>query len=387
MKLPKGWISQEFGTVVSPVASKPIVTKTMRCIELEHVSQNTGRLLGWRDGQVTEVSKSSFVKGDVLFGKLRPYLRKAWHATFDGICSSEFWVLSVNHKSHDAAFIKQFALSNIFSRATYASSGSKMPRAAWDMVSAFPFTFPPLPEQRKIAEILSTWDEALEKLDALIQAKERRKKALMQQLLTGKKRVNGLSEPWKTLQLGALIKSELRPTPKPKGKFLAAGIRCHGKGVFLKPEFVAEDIALDELYALKSGDLVVNITFAWEGAAAIVPPAADGALVSHRFPTYAFLEGKASTAFFRHYILSERFVFDCGLASPGGAGRNRVLSKSAFLNIELRVPSFAEQENIGAVLDDVADELRLLRSQRNALDQQKRGLMQRLLTGKVRVNV
>ena len=248
------------------------------------------------------------------------------------------------------------------------------------------FDLPPLPEQRKIADILTTWDEALEKLDALIEAHKRRKKALMQQLLTGKKRFADFKCNWQRMQLGNVLESVTRPTAKPKGRFLAAGVRSHGKGVFLKPDFAPADIALEELFELKAGDLVVNITFAWEGAAAIVPPEADGALVSHRFPAFGFREGKAAPSFFRQYILTKRFVFDCGLASPGGAGRNRVLSKTAFLDIELSLPPIEEQEKIGRVLDAAAEHLTLLRAQRTALDQAKRGLMQRLLTGKLRVS-
>jgi type I restriction enzyme S subunit len=251
----------------------------------------------------------------------------------------------------------------------------------------FPTALPPLPEQRKIADILTTWDEALTKLDALIEAQERRKKALMQQLLTGKTRVPGFKGKWKRVSLGSVLQPITRSVAKPEGTFLAAGIRSHGKGVFLKPDFKPADIALEELFELKTGDLVVNITFAWEGAAAIVPPEADGALVSHRFPTFGFREGQAALSFFRHYIRTKRFVFDCGLASPGGAGRNRVLSKVALLEIELLLPPFDEQEKIGAILDTADQQLALLRAQRAALDQQKRGLMQRLLTGKLRASL
>lgn len=244
---------------------------------------------------------------------------------------------------------------------------------------------PPFDEQRKIADILTAWDDTLEKLDALIEAKKLRKKALSQQLLTGRRELRGSLGKWNPVQLDEVLKFTPRLTQKPDKPFLAAGIRSHGKGVFLKRDFAPEAIALDELFALRTGDLVVNITFAWEGAAAIVPPEADGALVSHRFPTFTFREGKAVLPFFRHYILTERFVFDCGLASPGGAGRNRVLSKSSFLKIELRLPSVEEQQRIGEILDTAASEITLLRQQRTALDLQKRGLMQRLLTGKIRV--
>jgi type I restriction enzyme S subunit len=185
--------------------------------------------------------------------------------------------------------------------------------------------------------------------------------------------------------LGDVITHEPRITTKPKGAFLAAGIRSHGKGVFLKPDFEAEDIALDELFQLRTDDLVVNITFGWEGAAAIVPPEADGALVSHRFPTFTFKSGVSFPGYFRHVIRQKRFVHEMGLASPGGAGRNRVLSKTDFLRIPIELPSFEGQERIAAVLNTCDREIELLEKQLEALKEQKRGLMQKLLTGEIRV--
>lgn len=249
-----------------------------------------------------------------------------------------------------------------------------MPRADWSLVAEYPFPVAPIPEQRKIADILGAWDEALEKLDALISAKARRKQGLMQQLLFGKVRLYGYSAPWARRNLRELITPVVRPVTKPQGSFLAAGIRSHGRGVFLKQDFDPEDISLEELFELRTDDLVVNITFAWEGAAAIVPAHANGALVSHRFPAFRVNESTAALSFLRHYILTKRFVFDCGLASPGGAGRNRVLSKTAFLDMELSVPDAAEQAAIGEILDAADTELANLRDQRAALDQQKRGL-------------
>ncbi|MFN0080101.1 MAG: restriction endonuclease subunit S [Prosthecobacter sp.] len=293
--------------------------------------------------------------------------------------------ISVSDK-HDGRYVL-YALRHtpVMRRILAVGKGSTFREITLEDLRQIEVPSPPLPEQRKIADILSTWDEALTQLDALIEAQERRKQALMQQLLTGKKRFPGFKAKWKTASLGDVLEPITRPTAKPQGKFLAAGIRSHGKGVFLKHDFIPANIALDELFELKTGDLVVNITFAWEGAAAIVPPEADGALVSHRFPAFGFREGKAARSFFRHYIRTHRFVFDCGLASPGGAGRNRVLSKSAFLDIELPLPPIEEQQKIGDILDTADQQLTLLRTQRTALDQQKRGLMQRLLTGKLRV--
>jgi type I restriction enzyme S subunit len=249
---------------------------------------------------------------------------------------------------------------------------------------SIPIPLPPLPEQQRIADILFTWDRAIETLESLIAAKERRKQALMEQLLSGRKRLPGFKGKWGKVKLSELLTPIIRATAKPSSPFLAAGIRCHGRGVFLKPDFKPADIMLDELYEIQTNDLVVNITFAWEGAIAIVPEEANGALVSHRFPTYLFKQDLTCSEFFRHVIQTHGFVFECGLASPGGAGRNRVLSKKNFLKIAIPCPDLQEQQAIAAVLDTADRELTLHRQHLATLRTQKRGLMGKLLTGAIR---
>jgi len=253
-------------------------------------------------------------------------------------------------------------------------------------LKAFPVLLPPVSEQKKIATIVGVWDAAIEKLQSLLTAKTERLRALRQQLLAGMRRFPELKkECWTEFKLGDVVAYQPRPTTKPKAAFLAAGIRSHGKGVFLKHDFEAEDIALNELWELRTDDLVVNITFGWEGAVAIVPPEANGALVSHRFPTFVFKPGVSFPAYFRHVIRQQSFIFEMGLASPGGAGRNRVLSKKYFLRIPIKLPPLEEQKRIAALLNACAEEIRLLEAELEALKQQKRGLMQKLLTGEKRV--
>jgi type I restriction enzyme S subunit len=130
-----------------------------------------------------------------------------------------------------------------------------------------------------------------------------------------------------------------RPVSKPREPFLALGIRSHGKGTFLKYDFEPTKIEMDTLFVVEKNDLIVNITFAWEGAIAIVKKEDDGALVSHRFPTFTFNPGTGVVDYFRHFILQPRFKYLMGLISPGGAGRNRVLDKKDFLRLEVKIPS------------------------------------------------
>jgi type I restriction enzyme S subunit len=146
-----------------------------------------------------------------------------------------------------------------------------------------------------------------------------------------------------------------------------------------------DTVAMEELYVARADDLIVNITFAWEGAIAIVPAEHDGHLVSHRFPTFRAKPDRVHLDYLRYLVRQQRFIFLLGLISPGGAGRNRVLSKRDFLELRVPLPSLAEQEMIARVLRLGDTELSHLKQLLEALRKQKKGLMQQLLTGKRRL--
>ena len=250
----------------------------------------------------------------------------------------------------------------------------------------FPIPHPPLQEQKAIANILSTWDEAIQKTQALISQKEQEKKWLMQNLLTGKKRLKGFENTkWKVQTLDTFVKQVIREIPKPSVPYLGIGLRSHGKGTFLKLDEQPEKNSMDKFYIVRPNDLIVNITFAWEQAIAIVKPEDNGALASHRFPTYEFILDKACPNYFRYVIIQPKMKFMLDLISPGGAGRNKVMNKSDFLKLELKIPSFEEQTAIAQVLQTADKEIALLKAKLEQQKLQKKGLMQVLLTGKVRV--
>lgn len=330
-------------------------------------------------------------KGDVLLATVRPNLKSFAYIGFDTnslICSTGFAVLR-SKKGFDARFIYYCLYSRESSLYFYGCVvGSGYPALNNSDVERLRIPGPSLHEQKKIAEILSTWDDAIELTRKLIDAKKRRKKALMQQLLTGKMRFKDYYEDkWSLRTLGELVEPVSRPTSKPKETYLSIGIRSHGRGTFHKIVEKPEKIMMDTLYRIDSQEIIVNITFAWEGAIAIATEQDSGGLVSHRFPTYRLKDKEANLDFFRNLILTKRFVWDLGLISPGGAGRNRVMSKKDFLKLKVFVPSLKTQKEIGKILTTADKEIQLLESYLNALEQQKRGLMQKLLTGEVRVSV
>ena len=239
-------------------------------------------------------------------------------------------------------------------------------------------------EQQKIAEILSTWDKAIELKEKLIEEKKEFKRGLMQKLLF-KRVANNIS--WNETQLRKCLIPTSYPINKPSESYYALGIRSHCKGTLVRHIEDPKKVAMDTLYEVKENELIANITFAWEGAITILSKKDEGKIVSHRFPTYKFNKEYAIPDYFKHLIKTKWFVFQLGLLSPGGAGRNRVLNKTDFLKLKVILPSVEEQRKISNFLNSIDNEVDLLNKELNQLKEQKRGLMQLLLTGIVRVEV
>lgn len=134
-----------------------------KCIELEHINQNTGTINGYCNSQDQKSNKNIFKKNEVLFGKLRPYLKKYWYATFDGVCSSEIWVgKSKNQNIVTNKFIYDLFQSHYFLQLCNLSTGSKMPRADWSFIKEQSIAIPNILEQKKISETLELLDKKIE---------------------------------------------------------------------------------------------------------------------------------------------------------------------------------------------------------------------------------
>lgn len=173
------------------------------CIELEHISSETGELLGFINSNNQKSIKNIFKKNQIIYGKLRPYLKKYWFAKFDGVCSSEFWVL--NGKEIENKYLYFFIQTEKFNQIANVSSGSKMPRADWNYMSLFEVFIPHyIPEQQKIASFLTAVDKKIEIVAKKIKHLESYKKGLMQKLLTGEIRFPGFYDEWKEEKLGKL---------------------------------------------------------------------------------------------------------------------------------------------------------------------------------------
>ena len=155
------------------------------CVELEHIGQGDGRLASHGTAGGSSSIKYRFESRDILFGRLRPYLRKWWYSDRRGVCSTEIWPLVVDRSIAESRFVYALVQTDRFLEAAETSYGTHMPRADWNIVSRIELPLPPLPEQQAIATILSDMDAEIAALERRLDKTRAIKQGMMQQLLTG----------------------------------------------------------------------------------------------------------------------------------------------------------------------------------------------------------
>ena len=191
-QVPEGWEISKIRYLVTTRSEKRITDSSIPYIGLENIESQTGKFV--ETGIQVDKSENIVVEiGDVLFGKLRPYLRKFWRATFPSTASSEFLVFQSSEL--DMNFLYYAIQSDSFIEEVNTSTyGSKMPRASWEYIKNMKITFPSsLVEQQKIANLL---DGKTAQIDNLIQIKNqqikninKQRQTLIYDYVTGKRRV------------------------------------------------------------------------------------------------------------------------------------------------------------------------------------------------------
>jgi len=132
-----------------------------RYLGLEHIEQQSLRLNGSGLGKDAESNKFLFKKGDILFGKLRPYFRKVIKAPYDGICSTDIWVLRAKNNNDSDFLFYLVASQDFINQATQTSEGTKMPRAKWEVLKNYEILVTNTKTQKEIGSILSTIDNKI----------------------------------------------------------------------------------------------------------------------------------------------------------------------------------------------------------------------------------
>lgn len=193
-------------------------------------------------------------------------------------------------------------------------------------------------------------------------------------------------EGWKATPLGTALDRVSRPVQVlPSQRYTQIGIRSHGRGLFIKEPVDGWELGDKRVFHVEANCLVLNIVFAWEQAVGKTDESHIGLIASHRFPMYRPRKGACDIEFLRYYFLTPHGKHLLGLASPGGAGRNKTLGQKEFERLAIALPALAEQKKIAEILSTWDEAIETTEKLLANAEAQKRGLMQQLLTGKRRL--
>ena len=195
---PIGWVWTTLGEIIEPSKEKvnPQESIGVSCISLENIEKDTGKLLGRGCSSEVKSTKMKFKGGDLLYGKLRPYLNKVYLSDFEGICSTDLLVFPKNDLHSNEFLLYRLLCSDFVNYASHNVSGVNLPRVNFQTLARFHVLLPPLPEQHRIvAKIEELFTKLGTGIDALgkVQAQLKRyRQSVLKAAFEGK-----LTETWR----------------------------------------------------------------------------------------------------------------------------------------------------------------------------------------------
>lgn len=392
--IPQEWEVKKLGDITEINPSKEeISSQFVTFLTMSDVSEHGGVI---KENIMPKSSikpgLTSFKRGDIIIAKITPCFENGKGALLNNITceygfgSTEFHVIRYRQCNK---FIYYHTMSYAFRKRLESqmtgSAGQK--RVPADSISSYKIPVPSLSEQQKIAEILSTWDKAIEKQMQLIEKFELRKKGLMQQLLTGKKRLPGFSGEWKKCSIKDFstevsLKNkrnenwEVLSCTKYDG--LVPSLQYFGRQVFSK-DVTQYKIVPQYCFAyatnhIEEGSIGYQSTY-------------RNALISPMYTVFKTDHDMIDDIFLYKLLKSHRAIYLYNVMMEGSIDRRGGLRWDNFSTIKFLLPDIEEQLAITNVLITCDNEIILAKRKLNNFLHQKKGLMQVLLTGKKRVNI
>lgn len=317
------------------------------------------------DGEYILIGRQGALCGNIMMVKGRTYISE--HAI----------AVSVNGKTN----LNWLGYSLIHRNLNRLSESSAQPGLAVNKLLKLSVSFPSLPQQRKIASILFTWDEAITKTQQLIAQLQLRNKGLIQQLLTGKKRLKGFEGKWNEIHVADAF-NERNETGFVNSDLLSVG----SLGIYPQSQSEKRDISNIDKSKYKRicpGDIGYNTMRMWQGRSAL--SSLEG-IVS---PAYTIVEPKEQQcSLFYAYLFKLPSVVNKFFRNSQGLVEDTLNCKFKDLAIvKVEVPKYDEQVAIAEVISKTVEQIKLYEQKLAASQQQKKGLMQKLLTGEVRVEI
>jgi len=267
----------------------------------------------------------------------------------------------------------------------------------FEQIRKFDIPFPNLKEQQKIANVLSIWDKAIELKEKLIEQKKEQKKGLMQRLLTGSIRLSGFCEEWNTMYLeeicvnkglvrgpfGGALKKEYFV---PKGYKVYEQKNAIYKDANLGDYYINENKFLElKRFEVKQGDFIVSCS-GTIGRIYKIPDDSPKGVINQALLKITIDKKLIDSEYFYQYFQWEHFQNKIIENTQGGAMQNLV-GMDIFRKTKIAVPNLLEQNKIASILSILDKEIYLEEQDLIQKEEQKKALMQQLLTGKIRVKV
>jgi type I restriction enzyme S subunit len=331
---------------------------------------------------------------DVLMATVRPQLLSYAICDFnvqDTLCSTGFALISCDDQ-YDAQYLYQYLYSrHIQAQLHGLVTGSSYPAINASQVKKLKITIPKQSlERKKIAEILSTWDEAINITEQLIEALRQRKKGLMQRLLTGQVRFPEFEEEWKEIRIGKLLREVKRPVNWDDDSiYNLISVRRRSGGLFLREQKSGREIKTKNMNVALEGDFLISKMQIVHGASGLTNQEFDGMHISGSYISLVSRDSKIFDIRFFDLLSRTPFFYKLTFLSSCGVHVEKMtFDLSDFLKHNILIPTLLkEQKKIVELFNVVETEIKLEEKKLGSLKQQKKGLMQLLLTGQVRVKV
>ena len=351
-------------------------------IGLEDIESDTGRLLKTVSPRSQKGLRTKFYKNDVLYGSLRPYLRKFYQPNFEGVCGTEIWVLKPTNVH--SGYLYYLVQSDKFSKVANIQSGSRMPRGKWSNIAGLMVALPSWQEQDQIADFLSVVDEKIGLLEKKKELLEKYKWGVMQQLFSQKVRFKdegGKDYPdWEKVKLGdvfsatkgtGLSKSDIDPIGKNACVLYGELYTTYSEQIFDPVSRTNKEAGVWS----EAGDLLIPTSTTTTGIdlanVTLLPKA--GVLVG---ADIIILRSQRVWELFYAYYLTHFKKFEIARCAQGST-----IVHVCFSHIEgivVDVPSINEQKRIASFISAVDEKLDTLNRKIELYKTWKKGLLQRM---------
>ena len=355
-------------------------------VELENLISNSGILVG--DTSVRTQTTSSFRKGDILFGRLRPYLNKWWLAEKDGVKSGEIWALETSSK-YSNSFAYLLVQSRKFLETANVTSGTKMPRADWRSLTAITFKSPSKPEQTHLGLFFSRLDSQIAESRAVLEKSRQLKKAMLAKMFptNGEKipeiRFKGFEGEWECRKFSdvAELRRGLTYSPldiSPNGIRVLRSSNIDEENYIEKNDdvFVCERAV--NIPLVQNGDILIT---AANGSSRLV---GKHAIIQTSMPAVHggfMLLAKTENPYFLNASMSSTWYLDfIRIFVAGGNGAIGNLSIGDLNEQEILIPkTLEEQTAIGNFFRQLDETIALQSAEVEKLNQLKKGLLAAML--------